>query len=114
MEKYLFIFRGGMNNSTASPESLQQNMQKWMTWMESLAKKGTLVGGEPLKTEGKTVSGNSKLVKDGPFIEGKEVVGGYLLINATSLDDAVEISKDCPIYENDGIVEVRPIQEMTM
>jgi hypothetical protein len=46
---------------------------------------------------------------DGPFAEGKEVVGGYLLIRSNDLDEAVEISKGCPGYEFDGSVEVREI-----
>ena len=55
------------------------------------------------------------MVTDGPFMEGKEMVGGYLICKADSLEEAVEISKGCPILEYEsGIVEVREIQELKM
>lgn len=60
------------------------------------------------------VNGKKKLIIDGPFAEGKEVVGGNLIVKAADLDQATEISKDCPIFEYDGTVEVRPIQVMEL
>jgi hypothetical protein len=113
MEKFMYLFRGGASSiSNISPEAMQAHMQKWMGWMESLAKDGTLAGGEPLQTTGKQVNGSKKTVTDGPFIEAKEMVGGYLIVNAKDIDHAVEISKGCPIFEVDGKLEVRPIQKM--
>lgn len=114
MSKYLFLFRGGMNMQAASPEQLQANMMLWKNWMEDLAKQGKLLGGEPLDRPGKVLSGKAKKVTDGPFAEGKEVVGGYLMVNAGGLDEAVELSKGCPIFQHDGSVEVRAVQEMNM
>jgi hypothetical protein len=111
MEKFMYLFRGG-DNPTASPEAMQAHMQKWYQWMQSLAQNGTLVAGEPLQRTGKQVSGAKKVVSDGPFIEAKEMVGGYLIVNANDIDHAVEISKGCPIFEVNGKLEVRPIQQM--
>jgi len=54
------------------------------------------------------------MVTDGPFIEAKELVGGYLIVNAKDINEAVEISKGCPIFDLDGKLEVRPIQKMEM
>jgi hypothetical protein len=114
MEKFIYLFRGGMP-ANLSPEDMQAQMQRWMKWMEGLGQKGTLVGGEPLQTTGKQVNGKKKVVTDGPFVEAKEMVGGYLVVNAKDINDAVEISKGCPIFEyDDGKVEVRPIQKMEM
>jgi hypothetical protein len=116
MDKFMFLFRGGENhadNATESKEAME-NMQAWMTWMDGLAKKGILVGGEPLQRTGKQVNGKNKVVTDGPFIEGKETVGGYLIINAKDINEAVEISKGCPIFSEDGKLEVRPVQKMEM
>ena len=57
------------------------------------------------------MTGNKKVISDGPFMEGKEMVGGYLICKANTIDEAVEISKGCPLLEyEDGIVEVREIQ----
>lgn len=117
MTEYLLLFRGGDSARTEeqqSPEKWQAHMQKWMQWMGELTEQGKFVGAQPLKVGGKLISGTNKVVTDGPFIEGKEMVGGYLICKAESLEEAVEISKGCPILEHDGIVEVREINELKM
>jgi len=113
MEKFMYLFRGG-RAAGQGEEVPKENMLKWVKWMEALGQKGNLVGGEPLHPAGKQVNGTKKVVTDGPFIESKELVGGYLIVNAKDLDDAVEISKGCPIFELDGMLEVRPIQKMEL
>jgi hypothetical protein len=113
MEKFMYLFRGGMAGEQAANVPAE-HMQKWVNWMESLGKKGIMVGGEPLVPTGKQVNGSKKVVTDGPFIESKELVGGYLIVNAKDIDEAVEFSKDCPIFEVDGKLEVRPIQKMEL
>lgn len=73
------------------------------------AKHGSaIVGGEALQPSGTATSirGNDA-VTDGPFVETKEVLGGYYLVEATDLDDAIAIAKDIPVIN--GGVEVRPI-----
>ncbi len=115
MKEFLLLFRGGEDMSPSAqttPERLQQQMMKWKTWMEGLGKQGILIGGQPLAQTGSVIKGNKKVVTDGPFIEGKEMVGGYLMIKAKSLPEAVEISKNCPIFESNGIVEVREAHEL--
>jgi hypothetical protein len=114
--EYLFLFRGGDAESMKpSAAEWQQHMQKWMQWMGDLSKEGKFLGAQPLDQTGKQVMGNKKIVSDGPFMEGKEMVGGYLMLKADSYDEAVEIAKGCPILEfDDGIVEVRVIQELKM
>ena len=107
----MYLFRGGFAAENAANVPAD-HMQKWMQWMESLAQKGIMVAGEPLQPTGKQVNGSKKIVTDGPFIEAKELVGGYLIVNAKDLDDAVEISKSCPIFDVDGKLEVRPLQKM--
>lgn len=116
MKEYLLLFRGGEDAMRAnSPEEQQIHMQKWMQWMGDLAKQGVFVAAQPLNSSGKKVAGTQKVVSDGPFMEGKEMVGGYLICKADSYDNAVEISKNCPILESeDGTVEVREIQELKL
>jgi hypothetical protein len=113
MEKFMYLFRGG-SDPGLSPEAMQAHMQKWLIWMESLGKKGIFVAGEPLHSSGKQVNGKKKAVTDGPFVEAKEMVGGYLIVNANNIDEAVEISKGCPIFDMDGKLEVRQIQKISM
>ena len=113
MSEFLYLYRGGENGRT--PERLQQMMQKWMTWLKDLAAKGHVKDqGQPLERRGKLVTGRQKTVTDGPFAEAKDVVGGYTLIEARDLEQAVELSKGCPIFELDGTVEVRPVQTLNL
>ena len=116
MARYMYLFRNNSVDpmSALSPEEKQAHMEKWGAWMGELGQSGILEGGEPLNGEGKRVAGADKVVTDGPFVEGTEVVGGYLIVNADSLDHAAELSKKCPIFENDGQVEVREIMDMNM
>ena len=116
MKEYLFLFRGGDNAGLhESPEKLQAHMQEWMQWMGGLQEKPQLVGAQPLSETGKQINGPAKTVTDGPFMEGKEMVGGYLVCKADHYDAAIEIAKGCPILAvDDGKVEVREVQEMTM
>jgi len=69
-------------------------------------------GGERLDEAGKVVRGKSKIITDGPFVEAKDSIGGYMLVEAKDLAQAVELAKGCPILEGDGSVEIRPIVSM--
>lgn len=112
MSKYLFLFRGGEPgiDPMKDPAAFGAYMMTWKNWMENLAKDGKYLGGDPLEPKGKTVTGKAMKMTDGPFVEGKEIVGGYVIVEAASLDEAVAMSKGCPIYTYDGVVEVRPVQ----
>lgn len=114
MNEYLLLFRGGDPKwLLQSPEELQAHMQEWAQWMGRLAEEGKFGGAQPLSPEGKLVKGPQKVVTDGPFMEGKEMVGGYLICKAGSYEEILEISKGCPILQfEDGTVEIREIREM--
>ncbi|HEY4327786.1 MAG TPA: YciI family protein [Mucilaginibacter sp.] len=111
MKDYVFIFRGGLNFATAAPEELQQALMKWKTWIDELTKDGRYNGGERLLRNGTVVKGNQKQVVDGPYLDG-EIAGGYTSIKAADLQEAIEISKGCPIFNYDGIVEIREVAKM--
>jgi hypothetical protein len=114
MSEFTFLYRGGMQPG-ASPEQMQQQMQRWVKWMQELSQEGHLKDrGNPLERTGKVVKGKEKTVNDGPYAEAKDVVGGYSLIEAKDLGQAVELSKGCPIFEAGGSVEVRPVMKMDM
>jgi len=108
MKEYLFLFRGGEMNELSADEK-QKHMQKWRDWIKNLADQGKFKGGEPLGNEAKVVKGKKKIVTDGPFAESKEMVGGYLIVTASDLNEATEIAKGCPIFEVNGLTEVRDI-----
>ena len=116
MKQYLFLIRGGeAHHAQYSREEFQAHMHKWMEWMGALNEQGKLLGAQPLEVSGRQVTGAGKIVTDGPFMEGKEMVGGYLMCKAADYSEAVEISKGCPILDFDsGSVEVREIGELAM
>ena len=113
MEKFMLIFQGGQLEGL-SPEAMEAQMGKWMAWVERLNKEGRYVSGEPLLPGGKLVTGSKKTVTDGPYTEGKEVVGGYFVVNAGNMEEAVDIAKDCPDYEYGGSVQVRQVMKLDM
>ena len=70
--------------------------------------KGLYDGGEALMPTGKTVRPDN-VVTDGPYAESKELVGGYFLVKAASLEEASELAKSCPDLPLGGTVEVRDV-----
>ncbi len=111
---FMYLLRGGISDRAAlSPEQMQKITEKYMNYIQGLRDKGHFIAGEPLEEEGRVVSGErGGKVTDGPFTETKEAVGGYFLIRAEDLSEAVELSRGCPILANGGEIEVRPIQKI--
>ena len=109
----MFIFHGGMP-STSSPEQMQANMGKWMGWIDKLSKDGKYVAGEPLLPGGKLITGKNKTVTDGPYTEGKELVGGFFIVNAKDINEAVKLCDDYPDYELGGSIQVRQVMKIEM
>lgn len=115
MPKYMYLFRGGdAQQASLSPEAMQKHMEAWKVWLQDLASKKIYEDGLPLGQDGKQVRSKGEVVTDGPYAEGKEIVGGYLIVNAKNMDEAVKFTKGCPIFEHDGEVEVREILSMDM
>jgi hypothetical protein len=113
MSEFTYLFRG--RKTSGSPEEMQKHFEKWVAWFKDLGAAGCLKDpGRPLEGAGKVVSGSQKLVKDGPYAEAKDVVGGYITVEADDIAQAVELSKGCPILEVGGSVEVRPVQKLNM
>jgi hypothetical protein len=112
LEKFLFIIREDMKVLKAfSEEQRTLGMQVMTRWVESLAESWNYVGGEPLATKGRYVT-RENVISDGPFIESKEGVSGYLLVKAENLDQAASFAQTCPlVLEGAMVIEVRPILE---
>ena len=115
MDEFLLIFRRDFKTSgiQPSPEQLQHTMKEWQNWMGSIAAQDKLANsGNRLSEEGKVVKPGA-VVTNGPYVEMKEAIGGYIIIRAESMAEAAEISKGCPILTIGGNVEVRTIIPMT-
>ena len=115
MANFLFVYRNSTESyGSMSPEEMQQMLQKWQAWISEGLRQGWMVeAGDGLKKEGRVVNAR-KVVSDGPFIEVKEMVGGFSIVRADTLDAAAELAKSCPIFLRGGTVEVRPLQGFNM
>ena len=106
----MLLFRGPHWDRGLSSDELQQVMNKVMAWFEGLNERGKIKGTQPLGGQGRVISGtDGRFVVDGPFTETKEAVGGYLVLQADSLNEAVEIARSMPTLRYGISVEVRPI-----
>ncbi len=112
MAHYMFLFVGDETwRERASKDELTKGYAEVGAWWDELSHKGVIKGGEELQasttaTTVRRVNGQMK-VFDGPFIESKEQVGGYALLEVADLDEAIRLAKSWPA----GDVEIRPIVE---
>ena len=110
MANFLFVYRNTPEaRARLTPDEMQKQLQRWQDWFGEGLKSGWLVNaGDALTPEGRVVN-SKKLVADGPFVESKEVLGGFSIIQAEGLDAAAAIAKGCPVLLAGGAVEVRPL-----
>lgn len=93
-----------------TPERAQRSLQDWLAWIHELEGKQLLKHpGMPLERTGKTVRGKDLTVTDGPFMELKDIVLGFIVVSARDLEHAVEIARGCPLARGGGGVEIRPV-----
>ena len=105
MKEFIFLFRGG-KTTDADDTELIAHENKWDDWMISLEQREVLIDGMPLKDAAVIVDGSEE--KRGEET-GDYSVSGYLILEAKSLDEAVSLTKGCPIFEFGGSIEVRPL-----
>jgi len=110
MPKYLFLQRSVPGQSQrSSPAQMQEMYAAFNAWKEKFKDRILDMGG-PLKPGGKVVTASG--ATDGPFVEAKEIVGGYMLVSAESFEHALEVARESPPVTMPGSsVEVREIRE---
>lgn len=105
----MMIFRNDYNPSfKPSPEQIQAMIKQYQDWIGGIAAQGKFIGTNRLGFEGKTLKPNN-VIADGPYAEIKEIVGGYMLVKANDLEEAMKLAEGCPILTIGGSVEVRNI-----
>jgi hypothetical protein len=110
MDEFILIFRHEDGLKVASPEQIQHWMQQTMDWIGTITAKNKFIGGNGLPFEDARVVRHRNVVTNGPFGEIKETIGGYIMVKADSVDEAVEFAKGCPVLQGEGnSVEVRKI-----
>jgi hypothetical protein len=107
----MLLFRGRpWYRAGHSDEELREIMNSVNAWFAKLDGEGKLAGGRPLFDRSVIISGGSdRSVTDGPFPEAKEAIGGYVVINASSFEEAVEIARENPMVKHGLVTEVREI-----
>jgi hypothetical protein len=112
-QKYLFLHRSqpGHGQGQPSPEQMQAMFAKWNAWKEKF-KDNIVDWGDKLKSGGKIVSASG--VSDGPFIEAKEIIGGFMIVSAESLEHAVTIAQEMPAMQPGARIEVREMAAAKM
>ena len=113
MNNYILFLRNEtIDFSSYSPEESQKIMSDFDKWNTEMIKEGLLIASGSLQGgEGRTFRAGN-IVTDGPYSEAKEVVTGFLMIQANDLDHASEIASKSPFLPRGGSVEVRPIPQM--
>jgi hypothetical protein len=115
MSEFVYLFRAteaDQREAMGTPERAQRSMQVWMAWIRDLEAKGHLKNpGQPLERTGKVVRGKKKVVTDGPYAEAKDLVLGFIVVEARDLAQAVELSTGCPMLDGGGSVEIRPVMK---
>ena len=118
MSEFVYLFRASdpeRREAMGTPERAQRSLQAWLAWIRELEAKGHLKNpGQPLEPGGKVVRGKKKVVTDGPYAEAKDVVLGFIVVEARDLAQAVELSTGCPMLDGGGCVEVRPVEVAIM
>jgi len=111
MSEFVFLFRSTEDDRRehmGTPERAQKAIQAWIGWMRDLEAKGLMKSyGRPLETSGKVVRRES--VTDGPFAETKDIVLGFIVVEAKDLGEAARIAQGCPFIAGEGSVEIRPV-----
>lgn len=113
--KYMLILASNPADEPApDSEDIGPYMAEWAAYSQALAEAGAMVGGEALQGADTAstvrVRDGKRIVTDGPFIESKEVIGGYYLIDVANLDQALDWAAKIP-NSHFGTIEVRPVME---
>ncbi len=112
MSEFMMLFRHvPQADYQPTPEEMEAGIKQWQDWIGGIAAQGKFKGTNQLSYEGNTLKPDG-VITDGPYAELKEVIGGYALVEADSLDEAMEMAKGCPILFMGGHVEVRKIMKL--
>ena len=110
MNQFLIIVRGS-DHATASPEKMQQRLAAFGEWVQKILG-DRYVSGAPLEdADARLLTSKTQIATDGPFMESKEMISGYMVINADSIEQATEFTKACPLL-GEFKLELRRLKPM--
>jgi hypothetical protein len=111
--KYLLMIHGDETSWDAlTDDERQARVAKYSTFARKARERGVLLGGDELQSTATAttvrVQDGNTIVTDGPYAETKEALGGFFLLEAESIDQAVELAKELPAPSSGGGIEIRP------
>ena len=110
--EYLVLLRTNEWYNTLSPQELQNVMSQCKAWFERLDAQGKIKGGQALAREGATIAGKGgRVVSDGPFAESKEAIGGFFVLEAANLREAIAVAQGNPLLAYGTTIDIRPVAE---
>ena len=112
MKDFLIILREPDGRLQPHDElEVKAHRQRMGEWFQKHIQAGNIAGGNALSLSGKQIKGRDAQVVNEIHHVGTEIVGGYILLKATNLDDAVTIMRSFPVYEFDGYAEIRELMQ---
>lgn len=114
MAKYLLLLSSADLDKRSGNAALAPKMfERFSNWLTSVRESGRLIDSHKLHDHtGARLTVRGGQVVEGPFMETKEAVGGFVLINAGSLEEAIAVARECPVFElQNGQIEIRVIEE---
>lgn len=111
MTEFMLIFRSENTGYKPSSEEFEADVKVWQDWIGGIAAQGKFNSTNMLAPTGKVLKAGG-VITDGPFVEIKEQLGGYLILKAENMDEAVTFAHGCPILKIGGNVEIREIAEL--
>jgi hypothetical protein len=107
MNQYLLLLHDD-NIPDLSPEEMQKLIEDYGAWAGEMAEKGHLLSGEELIPKPVSIKmKNKQIVIDGPYTESKEGIGGFFIIQASTMEEAVNLTKSCPHIGYGGRIVIR-------
>src|SRR5258705_7791409 len=107
---YMLLYRTDEWYNRLSHEELQKLIGQNQAWFERLTAQGKAKPGRALERTGAIVSGsNGRFVTDGPFAESKEAIGGYLVLDVETIEEATAIAQSSPGLAYGGLIEIKPV-----
>lgn len=103
--EFVFLFRQPVLNQ--SPEKQEEIQKKWEDWIGGIAAQGKIASNGLHLTPGGSVLKAGGVTTDGPFVEIREILGGFIVVKADTMNDAITLAHGCPALDLGGSVEIR-------
>lgn len=112
MKQFLLLLHENIESiKNLSPKEMEELGNAHFNWATKLGENGHFISGDGLQDSATNITGKDCIIKDGPYLESKEMIGGYYLLQAKDLDTVIELAKDCPCHLWGGTTEIRPIAD---